>query len=70
MVVLTVVINAAGESVAPKFGKYYVEKKSIEFRNLLLKLLWFGALLGVGGIVIVIAIGKPLLSCVYINLNM
>ena len=65
MVAVTMVIYAVGESAAPKLGQYYAENKPGAFRALLVRLLAFGAGIGICGILVALVAGKPLLSCMY-----
>jgi O-antigen/teichoic acid export membrane protein len=59
------IVTALGQSALPRLGKYYVKGNQIEFKNLLLKLIGIGILLGFLGIIVVFFGGSQLLSILY-----
>jgi O-antigen/teichoic acid export membrane protein len=58
-------INAIGQSTAHRFSKYYVERKTVEFKRLLLKVVVFAGCIGIVGVLITLVLGKWLLSLFY-----
>ncbi|MCL5998760.1 MAG: oligosaccharide flippase family protein [Chloroflexi bacterium] len=61
----TTVIAALGQSASPRLAKYYAAENHVAFRNLLLKLVGFGVLLGVAGILAALAGGREILTILY-----
>lgn len=65
MVAGGMVVNALGQAASPRLAKYYGERNSIAFRMLLLKLVGFGILLGIAGLLISIVAGQKILTVIY-----
>ena len=59
------VIIAFGESARPRLAKYFAEKRIYEFRKLLLRMLSFGLLVGIGVLMISIFFGREILTILY-----
>jgi O-antigen/teichoic acid export membrane protein len=59
------IVNALGESSSPRLAKYYAAGDYRQFRRLLLRLMLFGALLGIATIAAVLVAGKELLTFFY-----
>jgi len=64
-VAMILVSDSLGHSAIPRLSRLYQTERLAEFRSLLLKLIAAGALLGLGGIVVVQFIGARLLALVY-----
>jgi O-antigen/teichoic acid export membrane protein len=60
----TMVIAALGQSSSPRLAKYYVTNR-VNFRNLAVKLVIFGLLLGILAVAIALVFGKWLLTILY-----
>jgi O-antigen/teichoic acid export membrane protein len=65
MVAGTTVVSALGQSASPRLAQYYAGGNQQAFRTLLGKLLALGAVVGVGGIMIALLAGPPLLTTFY-----
>lgn len=65
MVVGSMVVSALAESASPRLAKYYAEGNSTAFGTLMLKLVGVGLMLGVGGVVVSVVAGKPILTLLY-----
>lgn len=65
MVAGGMVVSALGQSSSPRLAKYYAAGNSVAFRNLLLKLVGIGVLLGGAGILVALVAGQQILSLVY-----
>lgn len=61
----TTVVQALGQSAAPRLAQYYAAQQSGAFMSLVLKLLGVGAVLAVGGILIAWIGGRELLTLIY-----
>ncbi|MEZ4869902.1 MAG: hypothetical protein R3C14_51725 [Caldilineaceae bacterium] len=59
------VVQALGRSASPRLAKYYAANNSKAFRRLTLRLVGIGALLGGGGILVALVLGRPLLTLFY-----
>jgi O-antigen/teichoic acid export membrane protein len=59
------VIGALGQSASPRLARYYTPDRKIAFRNLLLKLLAVGALLGGLALMITLFAGQFILTLLY-----
>lgn len=58
-------VGALGQAASPRLAKYYANNELVNFRNLIIKMLCFGVLIGIIGICVVVFLGKPLLSIIY-----
>jgi len=65
MVAGSMVVSALGQSASPRLAKYYASGEVNKFRDLLLKLVGIGILLGAVGVIIVAVAGKPILLLLY-----
>ncbi|MBW4592661.1 MAG: oligosaccharide flippase family protein [Brasilonema angustatum HA4187-MV1] len=61
----TTVVSALGQSASPRLARYYATKDILMFRNLLLKLVGIGAVLGVTGVVMAMVAGQQILTLLY-----
>lgn len=59
------VIIAFGESARPRLAKYFVEKRTDEFRKLFLRMLSFGLLVGISVLMVSILFGREVLTILY-----
>lgn len=64
-VVAQMVSNSLGQAAAPRLATLYAAGDIHSFRMLVLKLTAVGALLGGGGIVLALIVGRPLLALLY-----
>jgi O-antigen/teichoic acid export membrane protein len=65
MVAGGIVVNALGQSASPRLSQYYAAGKSKDFRNLVLKTMLIGALLGGISILGAAVAGKEILTLLY-----
>ncbi len=65
MVAGRTVVQALGQSASPRLATYYANGNHLAFRNLLLKLVGIGAMLGVGGVFVAVLAGRELLTLLY-----
>jgi O-antigen/teichoic acid export membrane protein len=65
MVAGGMVINAAGQSSAPRLARYYSQRDSAAFRRLMLKLVGLALILGAGGIGVAVWRGRDVLTWLY-----
>lgn len=65
MVFGTTVITALGQSASPRLAKHFAANNIPEFRNLMMKLIYIGVILGIFGIIVVYFFGKDLLTLLY-----
>jgi O-antigen/teichoic acid export membrane protein len=65
MVAGNIVIGALGQSASPRLAKYYAAGKSKDFKNLLLKILLIGVLLGGVSIFMAAIASKEILTILY-----
>jgi O-antigen/teichoic acid export membrane protein len=61
----TTVVLALGQSASPRLAKYYALGESILFRNLLLKLVAIGFVIGVSSVLFALVAGKQILTFLY-----
>ena len=61
----TTVTNALGQSAAPRLAKYYASHNVKAFSSLLTKMVGVGLLMGATGLLLALAVGKPLLTLLY-----
>jgi O-antigen/teichoic acid export membrane protein len=59
------VVQALGRSASPRLAKYYVTRNVRAFRRLMLRLVGMGGLLGGAGVIIALALGRPILTLLY-----
>jgi O-antigen/teichoic acid export membrane protein len=59
------VVQALGHSASPRLAKYYAASDANAFRNLTLKLIGLGVLLGGAGVLVALVAGRQILSVVY-----
>lgn len=59
------VVQALGRSASPRLAKYYAAGRNKAFRRLALRLTAIGVLLGAGGILVALVVGRPLLTLFY-----
>lgn len=59
------VIMALGQSATPRLARYYADANYRAFRTLLLKLVGFGALIGVAAIAGALLLGRPAITLLY-----
>jgi O-antigen/teichoic acid export membrane protein len=59
------IIIALGQAMTPRLAKYYVSKKIVEFRTLLLKTVGFGVLVGLAGVMVSILAGREIMTFLY-----
>jgi len=59
------VVAALGRAATPRLARYYACGDRASFRNLLVKLLLIGGLLGAIGVAVALSAGRPLLTFVY-----
>lgn len=59
------IVNALGQSATTRLSRYYAEHHASGYLNLTAKLLGVGAVLAVGGVVVALIGGQPLLSLIY-----
>lgn len=64
-VVGNMIVSAMAQSIIPRLAKYYMEGKLFPFRNLVLKTIGIGIILGITNVVIAITVGQPLLTLLY-----
>jgi O-antigen/teichoic acid export membrane protein len=65
MIAGSAVINALGQSASPRLAKYYALGNRALFRNLLIRLIGLGTLLGGTSVLIALVAGKELLTLLY-----
>jgi O-antigen/teichoic acid export membrane protein len=65
MIVGTRIITALGESALPRLAKYHHLREASNYRNLVLKMLGTGLLIGVAGVLIAIVTGEEMLALLY-----
>jgi O-antigen/teichoic acid export membrane protein len=65
MVATSMVVGALGQSAGPRLAKYYAAANNPAFRKLLIQLITIGLLLGGIGVLIVLLVGRPILTIVY-----
>jgi O-antigen/teichoic acid export membrane protein len=58
-------VSALGQSASPRLAKLYAVGNRIAFRKLMIKLIGIGALLGTGGVLIVLIAGNEILALFY-----
>src|SRR5258708_7779966 len=61
----TIVVNALGQSAAPRLARYYADRDYRAFSSLMRKLLGLGLAIGIGGIVLIWLAGRPILLLLY-----
>jgi O-antigen/teichoic acid export membrane protein len=61
----TTVVGALGQSASPRLAKYYAMGSVSAFRDLLLRLLVIGALLGSAGVLVALLAGREILGLLY-----
>jgi O-antigen/teichoic acid export membrane protein len=61
----TIVVNALGQSAAPRLARYYADLDYLAFSALMLKLLCVGLAVGMGGILLIWLAGRPILLLIY-----
>jgi O-antigen/teichoic acid export membrane protein len=61
----TTVVSALGQSASPHLARAYANANSAAFRVLLGKLVLVGCGVGVGGVLVAVTIGEPLLALLY-----
>jgi len=61
----TTVINALVQATGPRLSHYYAAGDVVACRDLLLKLLGIGAVMGAGGVVIALVAGREILTVLY-----
>jgi O-antigen/teichoic acid export membrane protein len=61
----TIVVNALGQSAAPRLARYYAARDYRAFSSLTCKLLCLGLAIGIGGIVLIWLAGRPILLFLY-----
>ena len=59
------VIQALGQSATPRLATYYGAGNAVAFRDLLLKLLGIGVLLGIASVVVALLAGQELLTILH-----
>ena len=59
------VVGALGQSATPRLAKYYAAGNTVAFRNLLMKMVGIGVLLGAAGVLIAALAGRELLTLLY-----
>ena len=65
MVAGTTIANALGQATSPRLAQHYAAVRVSNFRNLLIGLILFGILLGVGGLLVVYLAGPFILTLLY-----
>jgi O-antigen/teichoic acid export membrane protein len=65
MVAGNIVVGALGQSASPRLAKYYSSGKSKDFKNLLIKIISIGALLGGLSILMAAIAGKEIITILY-----
>jgi O-antigen/teichoic acid export membrane protein len=65
MVAGGIVVSALGQSASPRLAKYYAAGNSKDFKNLLLKTVLIGALLGGIAVLLAAVAGKEILTILY-----
>ncbi len=65
IVVGTTVMQALEQPFAPRWAKYYAVSDEQSFRNLLLRLVGIGAMIGVGGVLVAMFAGREILTLIY-----
>ncbi len=60
-----IVISALGQSASPRLAQLYAKNDTRAYRNLLLKLLGIGLLIGAAGVLISLIAGRELITLVY-----
>jgi len=65
MVVGTTIVSALGQSASPRLAKHFASGNGTAFRNLLIKLVVIGMLLGVLGFLVVFIAGREVLTLLY-----
>ncbi len=61
----TIVVNALGQSAAPRLARYYADRDYRAFSSLMRKLLCLGLAIGIGGIVLIWLAGRSILLLLY-----
>jgi len=59
------IVNALGQSVSTRLARYYAALKIDDYKRLMLRLIGFGILIGIAGIVVSVLFGKQLLTLIY-----
>ncbi len=65
MVAGGMVVGALGQSATPRLAKYYAAGNAVAFRNLVMKMVGIGVLLGAAGVLIAALAGRELLTLLY-----
>ncbi len=65
MVAGNTVVGALGQSASPRLAHYYAVGKRWAFTRLLLQLVGIAALLGLGGVLVVLLVGREILTLLY-----
>ena len=61
----SMVVGALGQSATPRLAKYYAAGNGMAFRNLVMKMVGIGMLLGAVGVLIAAVAGRELLTLLY-----
>ena len=59
------VVQALGQATTPRLSQYYVAQNGPGFTKLFTRLVMIGVAIGIAGVLVTIAIGKPLVTLVY-----
>ncbi len=59
------VVSALGQSASPHLARAYASGNSTAFRRLVTRLVLVGCMLGVGGFLVAVTVGEPLLTLLY-----
>lgn len=65
LMVTSIVINSVGEAASPRLANLYASGAYAQFRSSLKKLVFFGASIGLVGVVGVALVGRPVLAFVF-----
>ncbi len=65
MVAGMVIVGALGQSATPRLAKYYAAGNAVGFRNLVMKMVGIGVLLGASGVLLAAVAGRELLTLLY-----
>lgn len=65
MMVGNLVIGALGQSATPRLAKYYAAGNRVSFRQLLLKLVGVGIMIGIAAVIVALVAGREILTLFY-----
>jgi len=61
----TIIVSAMGGAVVPRLAKYYAATHIDKYKNLLWRMACIGLFVGLGGVLLVLIAGRPILTILY-----